>query len=135
VRSSLLTEGIELVGATGGLGVGAGNAEVSVRSLANFPGVANLHNWGLEVLVNGGLVGLGLFIALYAYMAVGQVRAARGGRDPLVRYLGLAGGLALLGFLAGSLGPSTAVAFAPMWVTFGLCLATIVLHRREGASP
>jgi len=46
--------------------------------------------------------------------------------------MGLAGALALLGFITGSLGPSTAIHFAPMWITFGLCLTTIVLARRAG---
>jgi hypothetical protein len=40
--------------------------------------------------------------------------------------------LALLGFLTGSLAISTSIAFAPMWITFGLCLTTIVLARRTG---
>ena len=37
VRSSLLSDGLGLVAETDGLGVGAGNAERQVRSLANFP--------------------------------------------------------------------------------------------------
>jgi len=49
-----------------------------------------------------------------------------------MRYMGLAGLLALLGFITGSLACSTVIAFAPMWITFGLCLATIVLARRAG---
>jgi hypothetical protein len=55
----------------------------------------------------------------------------RSARDDLVRYLGLAGALALIGYVAGSLGPSTAIHFAPMWITFGLCMITMVLARRE----
>ena len=48
-----------------------------------------------------------------------------------MRYLGLAGALAMIGYVAGSLGPSTAIHFAPMWITFGLCMITMVLARRE----
>src|SRR5207248_8919262 len=106
-----------------------GNAETRVKSLPEFPGVGNLHDWWLEVLVDGGLVGFALYVAFYLVLFRGQLRA-RGSPDPLVRYLGLAGALALVGFVAGSLGPSTVIGFAPMWVTFGLCMLAMVLARR-----
>jgi O-antigen ligase len=128
VRGNLLTDGLNLVVETGGLGVGAGNAESHVRSLADFPGVANLHDWWLEVLVNGGLIGFSLYLAFYLTLLHGTLRA-RWSDDQLVRYLGLAGGLALIGYVAGSLGPSTAIHFAPMWITFGLCMAAMVLRE------
>ena len=132
VRSSLLGTGLDLAASSGGVGVGAGNAEVVVREKQGYEGVANLHNWTLEVLVDTGVIGLLLFASLYIYMFVGNLRVARRTHDPWLRYMGLAGLLALLGFIAGSVGPSTAIHFAPMWITFGLCLTTIVLARRAG---
>jgi O-antigen ligase len=129
VRSSLLDDGLGLVAETDGLGVGAGNAETHVRSLADFPGVANLHNWWLEVLVNGGLVGFALYLLFYLTLLRGQARAARRADDPFVRYLALAGALALIGWIVGSLGPSTAIHFAPMWIVFGLSMGALVLWR------
>ncbi len=139
VRSSLLGQGIRLLDDSRGLGVGAGNAEGRIRAEAGFLGASNLHNWWLEVAVDTGIVGLALFVALYLIMLRGQLGPARRAADPLLRYLGLAGSMALAGFLAGSLGPSTMIAFAPMWVTFGLCLGTVVLAARargeEGVAP
>jgi O-antigen ligase len=132
VRSSLLGTGLDLAAGTGGVGVGAGNAEVVVRGQQGYEGVANLHNWTLEVLVDTGIIGLVLFGSLYVIMLVGNLRVARRTHDPWLRYMGLAGSLALLGFITGSLGPSTAIHFAPMWITFGLCLTTIVLSRHVG---
>lgn len=132
VRTSLLGTGLDIAAGTGGVGVGAGNAEVVVREKQGYEGVANLHNWALEVLVDTGIIGLALYAWLFVYMLAGNLRVARRTHDPWLRYLGLAGALALLGFLVGSLGPSTAIHFAPMWITFGLCLTTIVLARRAG---
>jgi len=131
VRASLLSDGLGLVAETDGLGVGAGNAEGQVRSLANFPGVANLHNWWLEVLVNGGIVGFALYLVFYLTLLRGQVRAARRTQDRFVRYLSLAGALALIGWILGSIGPSTAIHFAPMWIVFGLSMGALVLWRRS----
>ena len=85
VRSTLLTKGIDIAAGTGGVGVGAGNAENTVRSENGYEGVANLHNWTLEVLVDTGVVGLVLYAALYIFMLVGCFRTARGSRDPLMR--------------------------------------------------
>lgn len=130
VRRTLLGTGIDLVIESRGVGVGAGNAEAAVRETAGYEGVANLHNWTLEVLVDTGIVGFVLYAALYVFMLVGNLRVARRTTDPWLRYMGLAGALALLGFLMGGLGPSTAIHFAPMWITFGLCLTTIVMARR-----
>ncbi|MGD9570540.1 MAG: O-antigen ligase family protein [Thermoleophilia bacterium] len=134
VRESLLSDGLALVAETDGLGVGAGNAETHVRSLEAFPGVANLHNWWLEVLVNGGVVGLALYLAFFLTLLRGQMRGARRAQDPLVRYMCLAGALALVGWIIGSVGPSTAIHYAPMWIVFGLGMGALVLARRERAA-
>lgn len=131
VRTALLEEGFGLVGETGGLGVGAGQAEVRVRALDNFPGVGNLHNWWLEVLVNGGIVAFGLYLAFFFGLIRGTFRAARRGSDPFVRYFGLASLLGLTAWAFGSLGPSTAIHYAPMWITFGLAMGAVVLLAQE----
>jgi hypothetical protein len=54
----------------------------------------------------------------------------------LLRYLGLAGTAALVGFIVGSLAPASALAFSPMWITFGVCLATtVLLSQTRGSTP
>ena len=80
----------------------------------------------MEVLVNGGLPALALFALFYGRLLAAMYRIARGAHETLVRYLATGTAVALLGFLIGALGPSTAVSFAPMWVLFGLALALIV---------
>lgn len=130
VRTAVLQEGFGLVGDTMGRGVGAGNAETSLQSLDAFTGVENLHNWWMELLVDLGVPGLMLFVAFYLALLRGQFRAARRAADPFVRWLGLSCGLALVGFIAGSLGPSSVIHFAPMWITFGLGMLTMALHHR-----
>ena len=42
----------------------------------------------------------------------------------------LAGALSLVGWIVGSLGPSTAIHFAPMWIVFGLGMGALVLATR-----
>jgi O-antigen ligase len=133
LRSSLTGEGLALIEQTRGLGVGAGNAESEVKALDAFTRVANLHNWWLEVTVNGGLIALLLFGAFYLSLLAGQITVARRSRERFIRYLALAGTLALIGYLAGSLGPSTAIHFAPMWIVFALGIITLTLASRRPA--
>ena len=131
VRNALLSDGLNIIGETNGLGVGAGNAETQVRALVNSPAVANLHNWWLEVLVDGGIVGLGLYLLFFLTLLRGQARAGRRTQDPFVRYMCLAGALSLIGWIIGSVGPSTAIHFTPMWIMFGLGMGALVLARQE----
>jgi teichuronic acid biosynthesis protein TuaE len=133
LRSSLTEDGLGLIASTRGRGVGAGNAEVRVREMNPDARVTNLHNWWLEVTVNGGLVALALFALFYFWLLLGQLRAARRAHTRLVRYLTVAGAAALVGFFAGSIGPSTAIHFAPMWLAFALGMIGLVLARREVA--
>lgn len=132
VRGTLLGDGLRIAVESDGLGVGAGNAEASVRALDELR-VSNLHNWWLEVLVNLGVVGFALYLAFFLTLLRGQSRMARRTRDPFVRYMSLAGALALVGWIMGSVGPSTAIHYAPMWIAFGLGMGALVLGRRRAA--
>ena len=37
-----------------------------------------------------------------------------------------------MGWIVGSIGPSTAIHFAPMWIMFGLGMGALVLWRQAG---
>lgn len=136
VRASLTNEGLTLVRETGGIGAGAGNSSAAIAERTEYPEVVLLlHNWWLEVAADLGLIGIALYICVYVFMVSRQLRAARS-PDPLLRYLGLAGTAALVGFVVGSLAPSSALAFSPMWITFGVCLATtVLLSATRGRQP
>ena len=122
-RVDLARAGYEAVAHYYFLGVGPGNAENQV-ALQGIPSdFANLHDWWAEVFVVGGLPGIVLYILLYAGMLVVSFRVAARTRDPFLRALAAATGIALIGYAVGSFGPSTVVSFAPMWILFGLAFA------------
>lgn len=123
VRVGLAREGVSLVTDSGGRGVGPGQAENLILLAGGVGGRVNLHFFFLEVLVDGGVLAFAAFAALYVLLLVRTLRTSRRARDPWIRTAALGSFLALVGFLIGNLGPSGAIAFAPMWLTFGIAMA------------
>ena len=123
-RLALTRAGFEAVSATGYLGVGPGNAEKEVGKQPGAPAtITSLHDWWLEVFVNGGLPAIVLYLLLYLGLLRASFRAATRSRDRFTQLLAAATGISLIGYVLGSVGPSTVVSFAPMWILFGLALA------------
>jgi teichuronic acid biosynthesis protein TuaE len=133
IRSDLTSQGFGIAGHSLLLGAGAGQAEHIIAQGAGALGITNLHNWWLETYADGGLVGFALQAGFFVLLIAALWPIARRGPDPFVRYL--AGGtlLALIGFTIGSLGPSSSVGFAPMWVLYGLGLAVVSRARLAAA--
>jgi teichuronic acid biosynthesis protein TuaE len=112
-------------------GVGPGNAEVLVaRENPQFT-IVNLHDWWLEVFVDGGLPALLIFATIYAMLLISMRRVMRFAQDPLLHYLGAAALVALLGFAIAIVDPSTAIEFPPLAILLGLALAVLIRARRE----
>jgi teichuronic acid biosynthesis protein TuaE len=141
VRTELQIAGLRAAATRFFLGVGPGNAEPIVAQQNPSFTVINLHDWYLEVFVDGGLPGLLLFLLIYVLALSSMVRVARYARDPLLRYLGLSTAIALAGFFVAIVGPSTPIKFPPMAILFGLAIAILICARREdrgdiaGAAP
>jgi O-antigen ligase len=133
VRSELQFAGLRAAATRWFLGVGPGNAEPLVAAQNPSFTILNLHDWWLEVFVDGGLPALLIFLAIYCLLLQAMARVARHARDPLLRYLGAATGVALLGFSIAIIGPSTAILFPPMAVILGLAVAVLIRARHEGA--
>jgi teichuronic acid biosynthesis protein TuaE len=97
----------------------------------NTYGIIDAHNLWLELAIDFGWLGLGLFGLAYLGLLVACYRAARSA-DPLKRALGRAGFPALVGFVLGSLSPSSVlIGFEVMWVVFGLAVAAARLPEVE----
>ena len=132
VRFDLQIAGLRAAATRYFLGVGPGNAETVVgRQNLQFT-IVNLHDWWLEVFVDGGLPALLIFVTIYLMALRSAVRVARWARDPLLRYLGLATAVSLAGLTVAMIGPSTAIKFPPMAILLGLAVAVLIRARREG---
>jgi teichuronic acid biosynthesis protein TuaE len=115
------------------LGVGPGNAEYHLRQMPGLETVYNLHNWWLEVLVDGGLFVFVGYLLFYVGLICGLFRVAVTARGALMAFAATALLAALVGYTVGALAPSSAIHFTPMWIHFGLSMAVINLHRTQRA--
>ena len=129
IRSNLTDRGLQIAGGSHLLGAGPGQAEVIISSGTDALGIPNLHNWWLETYADGGLVGFALHLVFFALLVVVLWPIARRDPDRLTRYLACGTWLALLGWTVGSVGPSSSVSFAPMWILYGLGLAVVSRSR------
>ena len=138
IRSSLTDRGLQIAGGSWLLGAGPGQAEGIIGSGTDALGISNLHNWWLETYADGGLVGFALHFVFFLLLVIALWPVARHDPDPLTRYLACGTWLALLGWTIGSVGPSSSVSFAPMWILYGLGLAVVSRSRlaaRERGAP
>ncbi len=129
IRSNLTERGLQIAGGTWLLGAGPGQAEGIIGSGTNALGISNLHNWWLETYADGGLVGFVLHFVFFLLLVIALWPIARHDPDRLTRYLACGTWLALLGWTIGSVGPSSSVSFAPMWILYGLGLAVVSRAR------
>jgi teichuronic acid biosynthesis protein TuaE len=129
IRSNLTERGLQIAGGTLLVGSGPGQAEGIIGSGTNALGISNLHNWWLETYADGGLVGFALHLVFFLLLVIALWPVARHDPDPLTRYLACGTWLALLGWTIGSVGPSSSVSFAPMWIMYGLGLAVVSRSR------
>ena len=120
-------DGIALLAETYGAGVGAGNAEGHMAQLGHR--VENLHNWWLEVMVNLGIVGAVGYGLFYLATAYGLYRVYARRKDDYLGLVALGLLAGLLGFSIGCLSSSSLVAWAPLWIYFGLCVGVIEADR------
>ena len=130
-RIKLIEGGLAAIRDSRLLGVGPGNAEYHMRERPGLELVHNLHNWWLEVLVNGGLAVFLGYLVFYGALLWNLFRIAVGNADKLVAFASACLFAALVGYTVGSLSPSSAIHFTPMWIHFGLGLAVINLHRKR----
>jgi teichuronic acid biosynthesis protein TuaE len=132
-RLRLIEGGLAVARSSRLLGVGPGNAEYHLRRLPGLETVYNLHNWWLEVLVNGGVLVLVGYLFFYGALLYGLFMVATRTDDALMALVAVALFAALVGYTLGSLSPSSAIHFTPMWIHFGLSMAVVNLRRKHEA--
>ncbi len=128
-RIALISDGLRALRDSYFLGVGPGNADHHLQHIGGLDRVYNLHNWWMEVLVNGGILVFVGYLLFYAALLGNLFVIAARTRRQVPAFVAASLFAALMGYVFGSLSPSSAIHFAPMWIHFGLSLAVINMER------
>lgn len=131
-RAQLILNGLEALRESYGLGVGAGGSVTVQERSPNQPGnLTSMHNFWIELLVDGGVAFALLFATWYISLLWRLYRIGARSTDPMLRYIAQALLLGFIGFVFGAIGPSSVIYMLPMWMLVGIALAVIRLYGWE----
>lgn len=136
IRVNLIKNSLHFFFESGGLGVGAGNAEwyMEHRRILDTGKITNIHNWWVELLVNYGLVVTLLYIILYSYIVWANRRILRRNSCTLWTFIfSQTFYLGSIAFFLASISSSSIMALAQQWIFFGGALSFLALEKKEGA--
>jgi teichuronic acid biosynthesis protein TuaE len=133
VRRQLMINGLTAFVESKGLGVGGGASIAVQEKCLGYVGakIKSMHNFWLEVLVEGGVVGFGLLMFLYVSLLVKLFKFWRKTTSSNIRYLTLSFFMALLFYLFAAISASTVVYFLPMWLLLGFSVALVNILTHE----
>jgi teichuronic acid biosynthesis protein TuaE len=134
VRKLLMQEGFKMIKETNGLGVGGGNARYHLEKIGGVgkTKITSLHNYWLELMVEGGVI-LGIVFGIwYFFMGINlfKIMKEQMKRDNLIPLACLT---TLVGFVISAIAPSSCIYFLPMYIFLGICLSVISLYKKPDA--
>lgn len=132
VRLNLILNGLHFVGETYGFGTGAGNIEYWMEHTAPYPtlGVANIHNWWIEILASFGIVVFLGYVAMFLYLLSSLFASATRANGELTRDTSALLMAGLAAFAIGSISSSSNLIAEWLWLFFA-----VVINYAAAAYP
>jgi len=134
IRRELIANGLEALRDSAGLGVGGGaSMAVQERAGGSAPRITkSMHNFWIEVLVDGGVLIGAMFLCWYFWLALRCYQIAIFTRRPYLRYVATALVCSITGFSLAMISSSSVIYVLPMWFMYGLACAVLNLDRALG---
>ena len=131
-RSQLIQNGLKALWSSYGIGVGAGGSQAVQEAVGGvFGKYTSMHNFWIEILVDGGVIGFSIFMLLYSSLCIQLLHISRLARAPFFRYHSKSLFVSLVIFFIGCITASSVIYFLPMWILLGMSMALIGLWRRQ----
>lgn len=131
VRKNLIKNVFYFTFKSAGFGVGAGNAEYYMENFKIYPvnHVINVHNWGMEILVNYGVFIFAGYLILYTSLLMNIWRVYKKVKSRNERMICEALLVGWVSFFMASVSSSSMIAFRPQWLYLGFILAFLNYSR------
>jgi teichuronic acid biosynthesis protein TuaE len=133
VRQQLISNGMNALWLTNGVGVGGGGSvEIQERlGGVGYKKVSSMHNFWIEVLVDAGIVFFALFMLWYVTVTWRLYRIYKITKDFIYKYHAGALCIAMVIFLIAAVSASSVIYFLPMWLMFGMSTSLIRVYRSQ----
>lgn len=122
-RLNIYVKGLYSLRESNYLGVGLGNFERTLIESFSNQRIVNPHNWWIELLVSSGVVIFFLYVVFFIGMIVETYKIYKKNMEKN-RYV-LAITITFIGFIIGSLGPSTTFDKIFVWLFYGVGLGVV----------
>lgn len=126
IRLGLIKTGLDYTIRTLGFGVGAGQIEAWIETKGTsfyVAGIANLHNWWIELLAAYGLVIFFGYIIFYCKLFTCNYRIIKSTESKDIKALSLSLCSILMGFVIASISASSNINSEHLWIFWSICIA------------
>ena len=125
IRLNLIKNGLIFLMQTFGFGTGAGNVEYWMSNYGNYNtfGIANIHNWWMEILVGYGVVIFILYIMFYVKLFKSLYQRYRKCSDIKNKSISLGIICCMTGYVIASISTSTNIGAEWLWVFWALAIS------------
>jgi hypothetical protein len=131
LRRQLIRNGLDALADSGWIGVGGGGSKVvQERAGGHAAFVKSMHNFWIEVFVDGGVAISFSFYIWFAWITIRTYAVAMLSRNSYLKYAAAAITCSLVGFSVALISSSSVVYVLPMWLMFGIACAVLNVHAR-----
>lgn len=117
------------------LGYGGGQSRYQMEKAGGITKdkICNLHCFWLELLFEGGIIYLLVFIVFYIYILLNLLKIARSNKDNFIGSSSSSLIISLCGFVISSNAPSSVIYFLPMYILLGISISLIKICKNESS--
>lgn len=131
-RRELVDNGLRALYETNGLGVGAGGSVAVQEKVGKVDGrFTSMHNFWVEILVEGGVIFFILFFMWYIKILIKLFVIGRSRQNTKLIYFSNSVFLSMVGFIPGAITSSSTIYFFPMWLMLGFAENIIFLFEKN----
>lgn len=134
LRQRYIKNGIKALEGTYYIGVGGGNSgNYEYQKNALDPGTkrVSMHNFWIEILVEGGLFIFLIYISWLSYLILLLRKVYRNSHDINLVYFSSSAALSLCGFFIGAVSGSSVIYDFPMWILIGFSIAVVNEYYKQ----
>jgi teichuronic acid biosynthesis protein TuaE len=129
-RRRLIENGITELKKTGGLGVGGGASRFIQKAIYHSE-IDTMHNFWVEILVEGGIIIFVSFFVWYISLALKLLLVSRRTKDSFVAYISRSLFLSMCIYSIGCISVSIVIYYLNMWLMFGMAISIIFIHKTK----